>query len=172
LKLQVKRGIWVRYAAYVYSIGRGELMCTSKPVFTPKQNSRHIYRLQVIFVVHNFISTAKFHIKNFRSIISKKFIGTTLPHLYFFGGAEEFRKLHTKLHFLALQKCWVFIHILGTLAKLRKATVNFYVSVRPSIHSPLCISVRMQQLGFHWMDIHEIWFSKNFRNLSKIFKFL
>jgi len=22
----------------------------------------------------------------------------------------------------------------------------------------ICLSVRMKQLGFHWMDFHEIWF--------------
>jgi len=100
--------------------------------FTIKKN----YKLIVIFVVHTFISTAKFHIKNLRSFISKKFIGTTLPHLYFSGSSEEFWTLHTKLYFLALQQCRVFIHILDTFAKLRKATI--YLSVRPFIR--LCAS--------------------------------
>ena len=37
---------------------------------------------------------------------------------------------------------------LGTLAKLRKATLSSVVFVRPS--------ARMEQLGFHWTDFHEI----------------
>ena len=36
------------------------------------------------------------------------------------------------------------------LAKLRKATISFIMSV--------CLSVRMEQLGFHWTDCHEIWY--------------
>ena len=36
----------------------------------------------------------------------------------------------------------------GAVAKLRKATVTFVMSVRPS--------VRMEQLGSHWTDFHEI----------------
>lgn len=65
----MKRGIWVRYAAYVYGFGRCERMCDFIFAFTPIQKSRYIYRLLVIFVVQIFISTAKFHIKNLRSII-------------------------------------------------------------------------------------------------------
>jgi len=39
---------------------------------------------------------------------------------------------------------------LGTFAKLRKTTISFVMSVRPS--------VRMEQLGSHWTDFHEIWY--------------
>jgi hypothetical protein len=39
------------------------------------------------------------------------------------------------------------LHCLGTIAKLRKATINFVMSV--------CPSVRMEQLGSHWTDFHE-----------------
>jgi len=38
--------------------------------------------------------------------------------------------------------------ILGSFAKLRKATVSLVMSVS--------LSVRMEQLGFHWTDFHEI----------------
>jgi len=38
--------------------------------------------------------------------------------------------------------------ILGTLAKLEKATGGFVMSVHLSVH--------MEQLGSHWMDFHEI----------------
>jgi hypothetical protein len=37
---------------------------------------------------------------------------------------------------------------LGTFAKLRKATISFFMSV--------CLSVRMEQLGSQLMDSHEI----------------
>jgi hypothetical protein len=36
----------------------------------------------------------------------------------------------------------------GSFAKLREASVSFVMSVRPS--------VRMEQLGCHWTDFHEI----------------
>jgi hypothetical protein len=54
---------------------------------------------------------------------------------------------------------WPFLDV---LAKLRKATISFVVSVRPSARP----SVRMEQLGSHWTDFREIWqlyFSKNCR---------
>jgi hypothetical protein len=44
---------------------------------------------------------------------------------------------------------------LGAFAKLRKATVSFVMSVR--------LSVRMEQLGSHWTDFHEIWYWRIFR---------
>ena len=37
---------------------------------------------------------------------------------------------------------------LGSFAKFRKATVSFVMSVRPF--------VRLEQLGSHWADFHEI----------------
>jgi hypothetical protein len=37
---------------------------------------------------------------------------------------------------------------LGTFAKLPKATISFVISAR--------LSVRMEQLGYHWTDFHEI----------------
>jgi len=47
------------------------------------------------------------------------------------------------------------ICILSTIAKLRKATISFVVPVRPS--------VRIEQLGFHCTDFHEIWYLIIFR---------
>jgi len=38
--------------------------------------------------------------------------------------------------------------VLGALTKLRKTTIGFVMSV--------CLSVRMEQLGSHWTDFHEI----------------
>jgi len=43
----------------------------------------------------------------------------------------------------------------GTFAKLRKTTINFVMSVRPS--------VRMEQLGSHLMEINEILYLITFR---------
>ena len=39
--------------------------------------------------------------------------------------------------------------LFGSFAKLRKETISFVMSARPS--------VRMEQLGSHWADFHEIW---------------
>jgi hypothetical protein len=38
--------------------------------------------------------------------------------------------------------------ILGAFAKLRKVAISFV--------TPVCLYVRMEQLGSHWMDFHEI----------------
>jgi hypothetical protein len=40
------------------------------------------------------------------------------------------------------------MNFLSTFAKSRKATVDFIMSIRPSV----C----MKQLGSHWTDFHEI----------------
>jgi hypothetical protein len=50
------------------------------------------------------------------------------------------------------------IIFLGAFAKLPKATISFLKS--------LCLSVRMEQLGSHWTDFHEI------RYLSIFLKFI
>jgi hypothetical protein len=47
-------------------------------------------------------------------------------------------------------RCEVRNLFAGAFAKLRKTTISFVMPVRPS--------VRMEQLGFHWMDFHEILF--------------
>ena len=49
-----------------------------------------------------------------------------------------------------------FKHVLGALAKLRKATISYVVSV--------CTSVRVKQLGCHWTDFHVIWYFSIFPN--------
>ena len=44
---------------------------------------------------------------------------------------------------------------------MRKATISFVMSclsIRPSVHS-----VRMERLGFHWTNFHEIWYLSVFR---------
>jgi hypothetical protein len=45
------------------------------------------------------------------------------------------------------------LYILGAFARLRKATIFFVMSVRLSVHLP---SVRMEHLGSHWTDLHEV----------------
>ena len=42
--------------------------------------------------------------------------------------------------------------LFGAFAELLKATVNFIMYVRPSV----CLSVRMEKLGVHCTDFHEI----------------
>ena len=43
----------------------------------------------------------------------------------------------------------ILVVILGTLGKLRKATISFVMSVRPP--------VRMEELCSHWKDFDETW---------------
>ena len=54
-------------------------------------------------------------------------------------------------------------YILGALAKLRKSTTSFVMSV--------CLSVlpsfRMEQLRSHWMDFYEIWYLRIFRKICR-----
>jgi hypothetical protein len=45
--------------------------------------------------------------------------------------------------------------VLGAFVNLRKATISFIMSVRPS--------VRVEQLGSHWTDFHEIRYLNTFR---------
>ena len=52
-------------------------------------------------------------------------------------------------------------YLLGVFAKLRKATISFVMSVRPSVPK--------EQLGSHWTDFHEIWYLNIFlEKLEKI----
>jgi hypothetical protein len=44
----------------------------------------------------------------------------------------------------------------GAFAKLRKATIDFM---------SVCLSVRTEQLGSHWTDIHEILYLSIFRKI-------
>jgi len=40
----------------------------------------------------------------------------------------------------------------GTLPKLRKVTINFFMSIRLFVH----LSFHMEQFGSHWTDFHKI----------------
>jgi hypothetical protein len=48
---------------------------------------------------------------------------------------------------------------IGAFANLRKATISFIVSVRPS--------VRIEQLGSHWRDFLQIWYLSIFRKSAE-----
>jgi len=43
-----------------------------------------------------------------------------------------------------------------TFRGVPKISKNFVVSVCPSVRSSVCLSVRMENLGFHWSDFNEI----------------
>jgi hypothetical protein len=61
----------------------------------------------------------------------------------------------------------------GAFAKLRKATISFCVSVSPPVHLSTRLSVRMEQLHFHWTDFYEIlcdYFLKIYRENSILIK--
>ena len=62
------------------------------------------------------------------------------PNHQTWPGTNQFRTSHT---------------FLGASAKLRKATVSYVMSV--------CLSVRMEQLVFHWRDFHKFLHLSSFR---------
>jgi len=57
--------------------------------------------------------------------------------------------------------------ILGAFAKLRTVTIDFVMSVRPSVRPSICV----EQLSSHWTDFHELLYLIFFENLSRKFKF-
>ena len=59
------------------------------------------------------------------------------------------------VHLCAYIHIWLISSFLGAFAKLRKAAISFVMSVR--------LSARVEQLGSHWMDFHEIWYLIIFR---------
>ena len=52
------------------------------------------------------------------------------------------------------------VHLLGVFRELQKATISCVMSV--------CLSVCMEQLGFHWTGFHLIFFKYLLRKLSFI----
>jgi hypothetical protein len=50
--------------------------------------------------------------------------------------------------------------LLGVFAELRKATITFFMSVRPSVRRPSSVrlSVRMEQVDSHWTECHELFY--------------
>jgi hypothetical protein len=65
-------------------------------------------------------------------------------------------EIHTK-HINTL--CGQNVEFLGAFAKLRKATISFVISVRPS--------VRMERLGSPWTDFREVWYLRIFRKSAE-----
>ena len=56
---------------------------------------------------------------------------------------------------------YTFLRFLRAFEKLRKATISFVMSVRPS--------VRMEQLDSHWTDFDEFWYFRFFlKSVEKI----
>jgi hypothetical protein len=79
------------------------------------------------------------------------FNNITLYILFYIGLREKKERLFP---YTALTK-W----FLGVFAKMRKATISFVMSTRPSGRP----YVRMEQLDSHWTDFHEIWYLSIFR---------
>ena len=51
---------------------------------------------------------------------------------------------------MQIMRVFSFLQVLlGAFTKLRKATINFVISVRQSVHPSVSLSVRMGQLGSH-----------------------
>ena len=63
---------------------------------------------------------------------------------------------HDFLHFHAGHSVDVF-HIFYVFTKLWKASISSVVCVCTSLSPSICLSILMEQLGFHWRDFHEIW---------------
>ena len=63
----------------------------------------------------------------------------------------NFLRLYMGYNRLILKR--FIIAILGAFAKLRKATISFVMGGCPSVRP----FARMEQLGSHWTDFHEIW---------------
>ena len=66
------------------------------------------------------------------------------------------------LNILYVTPHWSYT-LLDVFANSREATIIFDISVRPSV----CMSVRMEQLGSHWTDFHEIWHWSICRNVCR-----
>jgi hypothetical protein len=74
------------------------------------------------------------------------------------GATEEYDRFK-QLEFLGSHIYSTSLIILGALAKLRKVTISFVMSVRPVVR----LSARMEKLGSHWTDFDKIWYLRLFR---------
>ena len=77
----------------------------------------------------------------------RKFNVLPRAHLYVLHGSQNKHQLFPNTQFT---DCF-----LGAFAKLQKATISFVMAVH--------LSVRMEQLGSHWTDFHEILYLRIFR---------
>ena len=74
--------------------------------------------------------------------------------MLWFGKWNCFTFVHFKPR---LRSRWAML-FLGACAKLRRTNIGFVMFVRMSVRP-----VRMEQLGSHWTDFHEIWYLRIFR---------
>ena len=85
------------------------------------------------------------------------------------------RKSRNKLHKIwwILSSFNCLISFLGTVVKLRKATISFSrLSACPPAYLSVHLSVRMEHFGSQWTDFHEIWYlCRFFLNLLRETKF-
>jgi len=65
--------------------------------------------------------------------------------------------------FLSCSASAITFVCLDAFVELRRATIGFVMSVRPS----LFLFIRMEQLGSHWTDFHEIWCLRIFRKCAE-----
>jgi len=57
--------------------------------------------------------------------------------------------------------------VLSAFAILRQAIIRFVMFVCPSVRPSIHLYVRMEHLGFHWTNIHEIWYRSIFWKFVK-----
>ena len=102
------------------------------------------------------------------AIISQRLYIRTRPHIPAECDDHTHRADDPKSSCMTHSFPFSVTQFLGAKANLRKATISFVISIRLSVH--------MEQLGSHWMDFHEIWyscvffFSKIWREISSYIK--
>jgi hypothetical protein len=57
---------------------------------------------------------------------------------------------HIEIQGLSDINVLLLLHFFVAFAKLQTAIISFVIYV--------CLSVRLEQLGFHWIDFHEVWY--------------
>jgi hypothetical protein len=55
--------------------------------------------------------------------------------------------------------------------KFNHTNLGAFAKFRRQLLASLCLSVRMKQLGPHWMDFYEIWYLNFFQKMSRKLKF-
>jgi hypothetical protein len=66
----------------------------------------------------------------------------------------------------------MYWRFLGAFVKLRKSNISFVLSVCLFFCLSVCPSVRLEQFGYHWMFLNEIWYLSIFRKLAQKIPFL
>jgi len=75
--------------------------------------------------------------------------------------------IYTYIHTGWMSKCG----FLSAFAKFWEATISFVISICLSVCPSARPSVRMEELGSHWTDFHEIWYLIILQKSVEIFKF-